>query len=222
MLFFIAISQEISFLYLPAMEKLIEEIIAYSSHIDILELSGLIFGLLAVYYLIKENILTWPLGIAYVLVSFVIFWQQKLYADFALHIFFLVLNVYGWWYWAKGGTAEAKDQAPIMTISKMRLIFLVLVSVVGVAGLGSFLTYYTDASLPYWDSSTTVLSLTGMWLTARKKIENWYFWFAVDVLATGIYFYKGIYFYALLYFIYIGLAVAGYMAWLKSMKAQHI
>ncbi len=203
------------------MESLLQDIVKYVSQIDLLELLGLVFGLLAVYYLIKENILTWPAGIAYVLVSFVIFWQQKLYADFALHIFFLVLNVYGWWYWLKGGKAEAnKEEVPITHTKSGILMGVLVISIIGIGVMGSLLTAYTDASLPYWDSVTTVLSLSGMWLTARKKIENWYFWFVVDVLATGIYFYKGIYFYAILYLIYIGLAIVGYLAWKKTMKAQ--
>jgi len=204
------------------MESLLEDIIKYGSQIDILEFSGLVFGLLAVYFLIKENILTWPAGIAYVLVSFVIFWQQKLYADFALHIFFLVLNVYGWWYWLRGGKTKEKEEVPITTTPVSRLLLLVVLSILGISVMGTLLTLYTDASVPYWDSATTVLSLTGMWLTARKKIENWHFWFVVDILATGIYFYKGIYFYAILYLIYIGLAIVGYLAWMKTMRSQTI
>lgn len=202
------------------MEELINGFLNYGRNIDILEFLGLVFGLLAVYYLIKENILTWPFGIAYVMVSFVIFWQEKLYADFALHIFFLVLNVYGWWYWIQGGKSSRKEEVPITHVSFIRLIFLLVISFFGVASLGYTLNKYTDASLPYWDSATTVLSLTGMWLTARKKIENWYFWFVVDVLATGIYFYKEIYFYAVLYMIYIGLAIVGFFAWKETMKLQ--
>lgn len=204
------------------MESLLEDIIKYGSQIDVLEFSGLVFGLLAVYFLIKENILTWPAGIAYVLVSFVIFWQQKLYADFALHIFFLVLNVYGWWYWLRGGKTKEKEEVPITTTPVSRLLLLAFLSILGISVMGTLLTLYTDASVPYWDSATTVLSLTGMWLTARKKIENWHFWFVVDILATGIYFYKGIYFYAILYLIYIGLAIVGYLAWMKTMRSQTI
>jgi nicotinamide mononucleotide transporter len=86
--------------------------------------------------------------------------------------------------------------------------------------LGFTLHQYTDASLPYWDSTTTILSFTGMWLTARKKIENWVFWFIVDIIATGVYFYKGIYFYAFLYMIYIGMAVSGFITWKKAMNAK--
>ena len=76
------------------------------------------------------------------------------------------------------------------------------------------------AALPYWDATTSILSVTGMWLTTRKKLENWFYWLTVDILATGIYVYKGIYFYAALYFIYVFLAVGGLREWYKSMQLR--
>lgn len=199
--------------------EIIPGILNYASQINWLEASGLFFGLLAVYFLIKENIFTWPAGIIYVFISFVIFYQVKLYADLMLHVVFLILNVYGWYYWIYG-KKRGHDEVPVTSSSPGFLIILLLGSIFGIALLGTLLNIYTDASLPYWDSATTVLSLAGMWLTAKKKIENWHFWFVVDILATGIYIYKGIYFYAVLYLIYIGMAVSGYIYWKRSLEKQ--
>lgn len=193
-----------------------QEVIANAAQIDVLELLGSIFGLLAVWYLIKENILTWPAGIIYIFISFVIFYRTKLYADLALHFVFLVLNIYGWYFWIKG--RKEKSDLPVTTISFKFLTSITGGCAVGIWIMGTLFERYTDAAVPYWDSATTVLSLAGMWLTARKKIENWYFWIVVDILATGIYIYKEIYFYATLYGIYIGLASIGYFSWKKSME----
>ena len=177
-------------------------------------------------FLIKESIWTWPAGIAYVIVSFVVFWNARLYGDFILHIFFLVLNIYGWYYWVRG----KKDENPSVTIThssvKQSIIFLSF-TIIGIFAFGQFLINIPSmfegvepAALPYWDSTTSILSVTGMWLTARKKIDNWYYWFAVDIIATGVYFYKELYFYSFLYFLYIGMAIAGYLAWKKTMMKQ--
>lgn len=193
-----------------------QEVIANAAQIDVLELLGSIFGLLAVWYLIKENILTWPAGIIYIFISFVIFYRTKLYADLALHFVFLVLNIYGWYFWIKG--RKEKSDLPVTTISFKFLTSITGGCAVGIWIMGTLFERYTDAAVPYWDSATTVLSLAGMWLTARKKIENWYFWIVVDILATGIYIYKEIYFYATLYGIYIVLASIGYFSWKKSME----
>jgi len=196
-----------------------QEVINYASGIKILEFAGLVFGLLCVWFLIKQNILTWPTGIIYVLISLVIFIRAKLYADFILHIFFLVLNIYGWYYWTAPGKGS-DHQVPVTTAGVPVMGILLFLSAVGVYLSGKLLTDFTDASLPYWDSTTSVLSITAMWLTAKKKIENWILWLVVDLLATGIYYYKGLYFYCVLYMVYIGMAVAGYLSWRRSMNTS--
>lgn len=206
------------------MQEFWSEVVAYATGIDFLEFLGLVFGLLTVWYLIKQSILTWPAGITYVLISFVIFWRIQLYGDFILHIFFLVLNIYGWYYW-KYGKKENEEELPVTTNSVKNNIMVLLLSVAGIVIFGFFLVKLPEmidglepAALPYWDATTSILSVTAMWLTTRKKLENWYYWLFIDVLATGIYIYKGIYFYALLYFIYIFLAAAGYIEWRRSIK----
>lgn len=201
------------------MKEISQQVLEYALSIDFLEFGGLVFGLLAVYFLIKDNIWTWPSGIIYVLISFVVFWKAKLYADFGLHIFFLVLNIYGWYYWITGAKDKRSVKLPITRIPPGWWPVLIGLSFLGILLMGWLLSK-TDASVPYWDSATTVLSIFGMWLTARKKIENWHFWLVVNVLASGIYIYKEIYFYTILYMIYIGMAIAGYISWKRIMALE--
>ena len=206
------------------MQDFWNEVIGYASQIDILEFLGLVFGLLTVWFLIKQNIQTWPAGIIYVLISFVIFWKIQLYGDFILHIFFLVLNIYGWYYWIHSKKSK-NEELPITTLNLRSNVIIAAITILGVFAFGYFLEILPKlieglepAALPYWDATTSILSVTGMWLTTRKKLENWYYWLVVDVLATGIYIYKGIYFYALLYALYVLLVASGLREWRKSMK----
>lgn len=199
------------------------EIVSYSETISFWELAGLIFGILTVVFLIRESVLTWPFGIAYVITAFVVFWEAKLYGDLLLHIFFLALNIYGWYYWVYG-KKKAETELTVTKMSNASLLKALGFSVVGVFVFAQMLIRIPGlfeemepAALPYWDSTTSILSVTAMWLTARKKIDNWYFWFVINVLATGIYFYKELYFFSLLYFLYIGMAIMGYLAWKKTM-----
>ncbi|MFY0628145.1 MAG: nicotinamide mononucleotide transporter [Reichenbachiella sp.] len=197
------------------------EILIYTQSIGTLEFLGLIFGLINVILLIRQNIMTWPAGLVYIFISFIIFWQYQLYGDFILHILFLVLNIYGWWNWKNGRKEELE-----LIVSKLDTKehgILIVITVFGIFLFGYLLsninliwTGIEAASVPYWDATTSILSVTGIWLMAKKKIENWYYWLVVDILASGIYFYKGIYFYSFLYGIYILLAVIGYLAWKKS------
>lgn len=207
----------------------LHEASAYFTNMSTLEAMGLIFGLLCVYFLIKENILTWPCGIIYVLLSFVVFWQSQLYGDFLLHIIFLILNIYGWYTWVN--SKGQNDEGLVVTKNSTKENILQLsITAIGILlfaqlliHIPSWINGMAPAALPYWDSTTSVLSVTAIWLTTIKKIDNWYYWFVVNILAVGIYYHKELYFYSLLYFIYIFLAVAGYLAWRKSMTAtQHI
>lgn len=204
----------------------VNQIFSYAKGLNLLEASGLLFGLLCVYYLIKQHIWTWPFGIAYVIVSFFIFWEARLYGDFILHIVFLVLNIYGWIHWTASKT-EQRETITIRTLTPIYALTMVGISIVGIflfarflIGLPSLIEGMEPSSLPYWDSATSVFSVTGMWLTARKFLDNWYYWLVVDILASFIYYYKGLYFYSALYFIYIGLAIAGYVSWKRKYDLQ--
>jgi nicotinamide mononucleotide transporter len=208
------------------MNDIINLIFEYAKNIAFLELLGLIFGLLCVFFLIKESVLTFVFGIIYVLVSLFVFWDIQLYGDFILHLFFLILNIYGWYYWVNGHQKNGPSVNITITTMKSSIVLAALtgggVLIFGyfLANINALFPNIPASSLPYWDATTSILSVTGMWLTAKKRLDNWYYWLIVDILATFIYAYKGIYFYAFLYLIYIAMAIIGYRAWKKSMNVQ--
>ena len=129
------------------------------------------------------------------------------------------MNIYGWYSWGRPKDILA-DKLKITKTNLSSWIALLLIAVAYILITGYLFNRYTDASLPFADATTTGLSLIAMWMTARKKLENWILWFIVDILATIIYAIKGLDFYALLYFIYIGLAIAGYLNWRKLYQLQ--
>jgi nicotinamide mononucleotide transporter len=126
------------------------------------------------------------------------------------------MSLYGWYYWLKGGDRSEPD-LPVTHENTTLLAALLGLCFLMIFISGSWFAANTDADLPYWDNTTSFLSLLAMWLQSRKKIESWILWFVIDVLAVGIYFVKGISFYSLLYLIYLGMAIMGYTAWRKSM-----
>ena len=186
----------------------------------LLELMGAISGLVCVWLLIKENIWTWPLGLVYALISLFVFYEARLFSDWLLHLYYVGMNGYGWYYWSRSSKQRTVDGDIAIIHMPIKLVFFItivtLVSVV-VWGLG-IEKFAPTADLIYWDSTTTVLSFTAMWRTARKYLESWIVWLVIDILLAGIYFYKGIFPYAFLYTVYIGLAVAGWMRWSRSVN----
>ena len=77
---------------------------------------------------------------------------------------------------------------------------------------------YTDASFPYWDASILGLSIVAQFLLARRRLENWLVWIAVDLLAIGLYWTKDLYPTAALYFVFLILATVGYFNWRRIYK----
>ena len=185
-----------------------------------LEMVGAVSGLLCVWLLVRESIWTWPLGLLYAVVSLFIFYGERLYSDWVLHLYYVGMNAYGWYYWTRGSADRTETgKLPIVRLPMVLGGILVAITAGGIVAWGLLIEkLLPDADLVYWDSTTTIMSFTAMWLTARKYIESWVVWLAVDVLLTGIYLYKGILPYAVLYGIYIVMAVWGWMAWSRTMR----
>lgn len=180
---------------------------------------GAVLGLVIVWCFIRENLWAWPLGIAFVVVLTSSLVEARLYANLALHWgVFLPMNLYGWYYWVFGRRADEKA-VPVTRSSWPLMAVAVAICAAGTAALGAAFSLWTDAALPFWDNGIFVASIVTMWLTARKKIENWIFWFVIDVVQVGVYWHQALYWYAGLYFVYLGMAVAGWLAWQRSMHA---
>jgi nicotinamide mononucleotide transporter len=86
------------------------------------------------------------------------------------------------------------------------------------ATLYVLLTTFTDSTVPGLDSFTTALCIVAYWMLSRKYVEQWLVWLVVDAVTVGLYLYKGIPLTAGLYALYTGLAVAGYLRWLRMMR----
>lgn len=182
-----------------------------------IEFFALVFGLVAVFFNTRENVWGWPTGIVGVVLSGILFYQVRLYADLGLHVVYFVLGFYGWYKWLYGGKNQTELQ--VSQTGNALLGWLIAAGIAGTVGIGYFFEQTTDADLPYWDAFTTAFSLVGQYMLAKKKIENWIVWIIVDAVASGIYVVKELYLLALLYFLYLGLATYGYLNWKRSMSS---
>jgi nicotinamide mononucleotide transporter len=186
--------------------------------INTIELIAVALGIASVTLTIYQNIWCWPVGLAMVSIYIYIFFGAKLYSDAGLHAVYVVLQLYGWHQWLRGGP---RDQGlPVTRLRPSRFLLWAGVGLVGTAALGTLMHRLTDAVLPYWDAATTSLSLVAQWLMARKVLESWVFWLVVDVMAVGIYTRKQLYPTAVLYLIFLALATWGLFAWLKSYRPR--
>ena len=184
-----------------------------------MEVLGLISGLLCVWLLIKENIWTFPIGLLYALITVVVVYNERLFADVILNFYYVVMNAFGWYFWLFGGQSRrSQDALEVGVIAPKQIAWMVLIMASGTLLMGWGFSTYSNADLAYADSFTTVASFIAMYLAAKKYLESWYLWFVVDVVQVILYLVKGIELYALLYLIYLGMAYWGWRAWKASIR----
>ncbi len=192
-----------------------------------LELIGTIVGLVYLWLEYKASIYLWIAGIIMPAIYLFIYWDAGLYADFGINVYYLVIALYGWIMWKYGnrsvsGTSSQSQELPITSISVKYIIPLAGVFAITFAAIAFVLISFTNSNVPYLDSFTTALSIVGMWMLARKYIEQWWIWIAVDLVSAGLYIYKELYFTAALYTLYSIIAVFGYYKWKKMMENSNI
>jgi nicotinamide mononucleotide transporter len=186
--------------------------------VDWLEAAAVLFGIVSVYLSVRENIWSWPTAIVNVTLYIFVFRRARLYADMALQVVYIAISLYGWYEWLHGGAGKTELR---VTRSNARLGgLLVTIGLVSAAALGTILGRYTNAALPYLDSTTTATSLIAQWMMARKLLENWLVWVAVDVVYIGMFLYKSLYLTAFLYAVFLVLSATGYARWRKTLVAN--
>jgi nicotinamide mononucleotide transporter len=183
------------------------------------EILGVVFSILYLYFSIRQNILLWPMGIISALLYMVVFFQSKFYADMGLNAYYFFISIYGWIVWRKGRTSEG-NKMPISRISLKQGLVLLPVTAVAFFATGMLLDRYTDSPIPFWDAFTTAVSFTATWMLARKILEHWILWIIVDSVSMGLYIYRGLYPTLVLFAIYTTMAVVGFIEWNREYSRE--
>ena len=192
----------------------------YSTLMISLELIAIFFGLASVWFAKKDNILVFPTGLVSTSIYAYLLWQWELLGDSMINVYYFVMSVYGWYHWTrkKGDEVEfpiswttPKDKSYGIIIFVTTIIFVVLVYLY----FGKFTTWYS-----YVDTLLTALFFVGMWLMAKRKIENWIFWIIGDFISIPLYFAKGYTFTSLQYIIFTIIAFYGYLEWKKTLNSS--
>lgn len=111
---------------------------------------------------------------------------------------------------AAGGSSE---ELPITFFPRCLILRTLGFFLLAWAATYYVLVAYTNSTVPLLDAFTNALSFVGLWALARKYVEQWLFWIAVDVVCCYLYVVKGIPFKAGLYGLYVVIAVMGYRKW---------
>lgn len=180
------------------------------------EVLGFATGAACVWLAVRQNVWTFPLGIANNVVFFALFLGAGLYADAWLQVVYLILGALGWYWWLRGGPAHTSLQAH-RTPPWGWIAVLAFVAVATWA-MWALLTSHTDSTVPWADAATTALSLGAQLMLNRKWIGNWTLWIIVDVAYVVLYSTKGLYLTATLYAGFIVLCFVGLATWRAALR----
>lgn len=186
----------------------------------VLEVIGTIVGLVYLWFEYKASIYLWIASIIMPAIYIFVYYEAGLYADFGINIYYLGATVYGWLVWKFGHKPKAQKELPITRMPMKNWLKVGLVYIVAQLLIAWILIDYTDSNVPWWDAFTTALSVVGMWMLARKYLEQWWVWIVVDVVCVGLYIYKELFFTAGLYAFYAIIAIFGWLNWKRLMNNQ--
>ncbi len=182
--------------------------------VNLLEIIATLLGLANIILLVRRSIWNYAFGLAMVALYADIFFTAKLYSDALLQLFFFAIQLYGWWAWRRSGAGDHKVQVERLT-GPARIAWIVMIALTSL-GWGMAMHSYTDASFPWVDATVAMASIAAQILLARRCIENWILWIAVDIVAIGLYLAKGLTVTAGLYGIFLILSAVGWREWAQA------
>lgn len=188
-----------------------------------LEILGVITGVIYLWLEYRASIYLWITGIIMPAIYIFVYYDAGLYADFGINIYYLLIALYGWFVWKRGFTLFGKkrtteQELPISYTPRSTWLWVTAAYIIAQLFIAWLLINYTDSTVPWADSFTTALSIVGMWMLARKYIEQWWVWCIVDVASSALYIYKGLNFTAILYAVYAIISIFGYYKWKRMMN----
>ena len=206
----------------PIFDFLFQQYQEYPTLYIVLEIIAVIFGFLSVWYSKQENILVYPTGIISTVIFVYLLWQWQLRGDLMINVYYSSMSIYGWYLWTR--KVDAVHFIPITTTTRVENIRSIFIFA-GTA-LFTFAVYQYfdkwDSWTAYVDTFTTAVFFVGMWLMAKKKLENWIYWIIGDIISVPLYFYKGLTFTSLQYLLFTIIAIYGYRTWKRSLSSGHV
>ena len=185
----------------------------YSFSFIILEITAVVFGIISVLFARKNNILVYPTGLISTLIFIYILYNFKLYGEFIINIYYSVMSILGWYLWSRRNNGQEEFLISIMNSKEYKISGLIFtVTLLFIALVYHFFDKFTDLTA-YVDAFTTALFFVGMWLMAKRKIENWIVWIIADIISVPLYFYKGLTVSSLQFIVFTIIAILGYIEW---------
>ena len=190
----------------------------YSLTHTLLELFAVTMNICSVIYAKRNSILVYPTGLIGTGIFVYILYNFSLLGDMIINFYFVLMSIYGWYYWA-----QRKDGEVLHNVSRTSTKEYYIILILGITSLLSIYFIYNfydkwDSWTAYVDTITTAIFFVAMYLMARRKVESWIFWIIGDIITIPLYFYKGLTISSIQYLIFLILAILGYISWKKILN----
>ena len=192
----------------------------YQTHDIILEIIAVLLGIASVWYAKKDDILVFPTGMISTLIYVYLLWKWTLWGDMIINGYYFIMSIYGWYCWTR--KKDGVDEYPISVISASEKRISLFIFIFTTAFVVAVYLYFKKFNTwyAYVDTFVTGIFFIGMWLMAKRKIENWVFWIIGDVVSIPLYFAKGLTFTSFQYIVFTIVAVYGYLEWKKTLNSS--
>ena len=160
-----------------------------------------------------RSVWNYPFALVAVTLYAFVFFEAKLYSDMLLQGFFLVLNLYGLVAWVR---AREENGIPVGWMSARTRAIWGGATVAAWVGWSAAMHRYTDAAAPWIDGAIAMASITAQWLLARRRVESWFLWILVDLIAIPLFASRGLYATSAVYVVLLGLSIDGLIQWRRA------
>ncbi|SHJ46984.1 nicotinamide mononucleotide transporter [Maribacter aquivivus] len=200
----------------PIFDYLFGQYSDYDTLDIILEIVAVIFGLLSVWFSKQNKILVYPTGLISTSIFVYLLLKWGLLGDMMINAYYFIMSLYGWYIWTR--KVDAEHYTPITRVTKKENITSVIIFISTIIFVFTVYQVFDkwNSWTAYVDTITTAIFFVGMWLMAKRKVENWIYWIIGDLISIPLYFYKGFTFTSFQYLIFTILAFYGYNAWKKN------
>ena len=165
---------------------------------------------------IRRHIACWAFALLSTAIYMTLFIEARLYMESVLNLFYFAMAIYGWYAWHDRGRGERVVSTRPASFHAAAIGWLAALAAVN----GWLLARFTDAAFPDLDALTTWSAIFATWLVARKILENWWYWLAIDTVSVFIYWSRGLELTALLFVFYVLLIPVGYLSWRRGCRAS--
>lgn len=200
------------------MREFLNLLLEQAQLMSVLEVVAVILAVMYLLLAIRQNIWCWFCAALSTAIFMYLFFDVMLYMEAALNIFYFGMAIYGWLKWRAGA---GEQELPVVVWPAMIHVGAISAIVLISAVSGYLLDTRTDAAFPYVDSLTSWAAVWATYLVARKVLENWWYWLAIDATMVYVFWVKDLELTAVLYVLYIGMIPIGLYAWTQSYRAAN-